>query len=262
MDDVIHTVQRPNSIQEAVKDGRNVSFALAGTSKIGSRGSPHSSLLDVVSRYLLDSSRAGSVSARPVTRVGVAVEEPDIIESDNNSSQQLEYQNNSSQRLEYQEFGSNFFQPELDSSESPDGSVHTLASSQIMQTEVDLQQNPEIAQDPFHGLVDEEPVVVESLPWRNFPRPIPVSKEVYLGVPVEDLDPEVYGLPDYGVFDGTTLKMSRRVRREARLGPSRRILSQEDLDVYCTGLQDFGFAFSFLITCSVRPEELNLGASL
>ena len=249
MDDAIDIVQKLNSIQETVKGGENASLALAETSKIGSHGSLHSRILDFVSRYQLDSSKAGSVSARPVTRVGVAAEEPDIIESDNNSSQQLEYQ----------EFGSNFFQPELDSSESLDGSVHTLASSQIMQTEVGLQQDTEIAQDPFHSLVDEEPVVVESLPWRNFPRPIPVSEQIYLGVPMEDLDPEVYG--DYGVFDGTTLKMGRRVRREARLGPSRRILSQEDLDDYCTGLQYFSFAFSFLITCSVRSEELDLGAS-
>ena len=222
--DVIDTVQKPNPIQEVVKGGGNASFGLAGASKIGSHGLLHSRILDIVSRHQLNSSKAGPVPVRPETRVGVAAEEPDIIESDNNSSQQLEYQ----------EFGSNFFQPELDSSDSLDGSVHTLASSQIMQTEVGLQQDTEIAQDPFHSLVDEEPVVVESLPWRNFPRPIPVSKQIYLGVPMEDLDPEVYG--DYGVFDGTTLKMGRRVRREARLGPSRRILSQEDLDTYCTGL--------------------------
>ena len=234
MDDVIDTMQRPNPVQEAVKGGRNASFALAGTSKIGSLGLPHSRVLDVVSRYLLDSSRAGSVSTRPVTRVGVAAAESDIIDSDNNSSQQLEYQ----------KFGSDFSQLEHDSSESQDGSVHTLPSSQIIQTEVSLQQDTETAPAPFH-MVDEEPVVVESLPWRNFPRPIPVSEQVYLGVPLEDLDPEAYGLDDYGVFDGTTLKMSRRVRREARLGPSRRILSQEDLDIYCTGLQYFGFAFFF-----------------
>ena len=235
MDDVIDTMQKPNPIQEAVKGGGNASSVLAGISRADSHGLLHSKIHDVVSRYLLGSSRAESVSARPVTRVGVAAEEPDITESDNNSSQQLEYQ----------KFGSNFFQPELDSSESQNGSVHTLASSQIMQTEVALQQDTGDAPDPFHGLVDEEPVVVEPLPWRNFPRPIPVSEQVYLGVPVEDLDLEVYGLPDYGVFDGATLKMLKRVRREAQPGPSRRILSQSDLDDYCTGLQDFSFAFSF-----------------
>ena len=85
----------------------------------------------------------------------------------------------------------------------------------------------------------EESAVVEPLTSRKLPSSIPVSEHIYIGVSAEVLDRDMYELSDYlvhGVFDGTTLKMSNRAKREASPGPSRRILDQSDLDQYCTGL--------------------------
>ena len=110
------------------------------------------------------------------------------------------------------------------------------------------EQTPDLASSFPSNVMVGSPTVAKPLVSKELSSIIPVSGHIYAGVSSEGSQPEVFEAPDYfvhGFFDGTTLKLSSRARREARPGgPSRRILSESDLDQYCTGMQAPSILFS------------------
>ena len=196
-----------NSTQEMVQIGvgRNVD-KLA----LESSGPP-----STVAQYLLGSSKLKSSTVGSMADAGVSVKDPDTTDSSDNPDTHFYYPSPAP----------NILQSEVDPWIDVEGSS---------------KQTLDFVQQLSGNVAVDNSDVIEPLASKESIGIIPLSELVYVGVSSKALDLDTFELPGYsthGFFDGSTLKLSRRFKREARPGGSaRRILSQSDLDQYCTGL--------------------------
>ena len=203
---------KSNSAQEVVSDGMGNGATLNKSSKVD-KLAQNPGPLNVVAQYLL-----GSSKLEPST-------------------------------------DSNSLLAEHNSSDRGDGSSHISSLSPRVEVEDIPGQNPVFAQNSLTDLTINGSAAIEPLASKSPYGIIPVSNHVYVGVTSELLDLDMFEFPEcsvHGVFDGTTLKMSERVKREARPGGStRRILDQSDLDQYCTGMSTSICLFSHFLVGQV-----------
>ena len=218
-----------DSTREMVQLGASGADTLGKSSVVDELGPQSLGLLNAITQSLPSSSESGSSAEALVSSVEAAVKSPDTA----GPFADLDA------RLEYHAPDTNTFKAEDSLSDSGNDSLQTPSLGPWMK----IDENPKVSVSARS--LPRSPVVNNSVmikpPVSKDPFGIiPVSEHIYVGVSATALDLDAYEMPDFtihGMFDGSTLKMSSRSKREARpSGPSRKILSRPELDLYCDGM--------------------------
>ena len=194
--------------------------------------------LSIVTQYLPGSSEPEASSMGSVAYSGIATKDLETVNSLVGRDLLSEYHVFESNTLQTV-FESGALQTETDQFVGEDGSLFAFSLGSQTGAESSTEQPLDLLQEVSRTLMIDNSAAMEPLASRESFGIIPVSEHIYVGVAAEALGLDTPELPDYpphGLFDGTALKMSGRIKREASSGgSSRRILDQSDLDQYCIG---------------------------
>ena len=219
-----------DSTREMVQLGASGAVTLGKSSVVDELGPQSLGLLNAITQSLPSSSESGSSAEALVASVEAAVKSPDTA----GPFADLDA------RLEYHAPDTNTFQAEYSLSDSGNDSLHTPSLGPWMKIDETSGKVSASARNLPRSPMVNNSVMIKPPVSKNPFGIIPVSEHIYVGVSATALDLDTYEMPDYtihGMFDGSTLKMSSRSKREARpSGPSRKILSRPDLDLYCDGM--------------------------
>ena len=218
-----------DSTREMVQLGASGAVTLGKSSVVDELGPQSLGLLNAITQSLPSSSEPGPSAKALVASVEAAVKSPDAAGpfADQDA------------RLEYHAPDTNTFQAEYSLSDSGNDSLRTPSLGPWMKIGETSGEVSASAQNLPRSPMVNNSVMIKPLVSKDPFGVIPISEHIYVGVSATALDLDMFEMPDYtihGVFDGSALRMSSRSKREARPGgPSRKILSRPDLDMYCDG---------------------------
>ena len=218
-----------DSTREMVQLGASGAVTLGKSSVVDELGPQSLGLLNAITQFLPGSSEPGSPATELVASVEATVKSPD-------TAGPLAGQD---ARLEYHAPDTNAFQAEYSLSDSGNDSLRTPSLGPWMKIGETSGEVSASAQNLPRSPMVNNSVMIKPLVSKDPFGVIPISEHIYVGVSATALDLDMFEMPDYtihGVFDVSALRMSSRSKREANPGgPSRKILSRPDLDMYCDG---------------------------